>query len=704
VKELIDLFDLSSPGMESVRLAADRADWTAAGEALLTYYLGKRQRLCLDFWDMSGPDEYQQMPWGTASTHDQLWKNTPEKAAEGKLCASGHEFDFSRDEDIDWGSDVRLWADGGKYPLAAARGMLRRMYWLRALDLSYLRGDAAMQERATRQLVRIMESWWAQYEEDEFVITAAIRIADAPAQSGMIRTWFVFLSSPLTSTAFKLRMLQHIIEQAQDTLRRAIWHPWAWGLSEAVGLGYAGVIFPELKEAQAWRQRCFEFIDLFLRTELREDGTLKRMHFCPHYTGGAAAIPIAFLTQIARLGYTNKLSPDATAGLLRVADWIANVQKPDNTVPQITASDLPGFGRWLIMGAGLLNRPDWLYSATAGREGTPPDHTSHVLPQAGGYILRDGWGLDAMYACFHNGDYHNIERTDLAVDLYAFGRTLVTACGRYGYYAPEWKPYFATAGYNTLLVDGSPHQEWGVHSLQQSPDLHDTSWRLGKDVDWAWGTHPNGFDAAPDVRWQRGLLFVKGQYWLILDHIMGPGEHDCSLRWLLTPSKAVIEADGMSVHTENDGGNVRIMSALPAGATLDVWEASHDPIRGWYSPEHGRMMPAPQLEYTWRGGLPALAATLIMPYQAEMPGMRLALAEPEKGRFDITVSRPGAQDRLTLDMRGAGAAWLARTDGGHTSRIELTPSDHGLRLPKSAPTSGVSTAHTDPTDSKENES
>lgn len=672
MKELFDHFDLDSPGLESVKVAVGRGQWAVAGELLILHYMDKRQERCLDFWDQSGPEDYPPMPWGAASSHDQLWKNTPERVVGGYLHASGHTFDFSHDEDIDWASDVRKWADGGKYPFSQARGMLRRMYWLRCLDLYYVRGDAAAQERAARQLVRLIESWWKQWEEDEMVITAGIRLGDPPAQSGMIKTWFTFLPSPHISTDFKLHLLLHIIEQAEDVLRRALWYPWAWGLCEAAGLGYSGILFPELKEAATWRKRCFEFYNEFCQTALRADGTVKRMHFCPHYGGGAAIVPLSFLPQIAILGYTGILTAESSAALARLVDWIANVQKPDNTVPQITASDEQGFARWIKRGARLYNRPDWLYVATAGKDGQQPDHTSFILPDAGAYIMRDGFGRDAMYTCFHNGDYHNIERTDLAIDLYAFGRTLVTAPGRYGYYMPEWKPYFASAGYNTIMVDGSPAEVWGEHSLRQGADLSDCSWRLGDDVDWAWGTHPAGFDAAPDVRWQRGVLFVKGTYWLIVERITGPGEHDLSLRWLLTPSQTVIEADGLTVHTVNDDANVRIVPAVPAGTRLQVWTGNNDPIRGWYSPENGVKLPAPQLEYTWRSSLPAVVATLIMPYRQDVPSMSLTQAQPESDRYELTVASTGGVDRLHLDLSGAGSAWLERTQDGRTTRMQLT--------------------------------
>jgi len=674
MKSLLEKLNLDAPGLETVKAAVARGDSAAAGEALLAHYLGLRQVRCLDFWDPSGPEDYQQMPWGAASTHDQLWKNTPERVLKGLLYASGTEYDFSRDELIDWCSGI-YWA-GGKYkPVDQARAMLRRMYWLRAFDLAYVRGDAATRERAAREFGRLMESWmiFKQWAKDEFAVTNTIRLADAISHSGLIRSWYTFLPSPHLTSDFKLRLLETIIIETADANDRVLWHPWIWGLSEAGGLAIVGMLLPECQAAPVWRRRAFEFANRFFQTELRPDGTIKRFHFCPHYTGATAAWPLAFYPLAAKLGYTDVLEPGARVGVERLVDWIATVQKPDNTIAQYNGSDLQGFGRWLASASATFNRPDWLAIATAGAQGTLPADTSRILPDAGAFMLRDGFTRDSMVASFHNGDYHNVDRPSLALDLYALGRTLVTAPGRYGYYTPEWPAYFTSAGYNTLMVDGSTPAIWGEHSLRQGEGLKDVSWKLTPQLDWAWGTHPTGFDAAPDVRWQRGLLFVKGEYWLVVDRILGPGEHAYSLRRLLTPSVTAVESDGLAVHTDNPDANVRLIPAVPAGTRLDVWSGHRDPIRGWYSPENGRMIPAPQLEYTWRGKAPILTAMLIVPYRERMPESALMLRSHADDTHEVTVTFNGRADRLALDFRGTGSARLTRQSiGRDIETIDLT--------------------------------
>jgi hypothetical protein len=658
MRDLFSLLDLGYPGLEEVSAACERGDRQQAGGELLSYYAGKRRERCLDFWDMSGPEAFHPMPWGAASTNSQLWRNTPERVTAGYLDAFGHVFDFSRDENIDWGSDAGHWGEPD-FPHATNRLLLNRMYWLCLLDMMYLSGPEKGRKQAALQFMRLIRSWWEQPTDFGHMsaVTAGMRLADPVNQSGLVRSWYVFLDSSDVTPEFKLRLLLDIAYQADHVVERGDWDcKTAWGMAEGVALGYAGLLLPEYKRAKAWVEKSSEATNKFLETQILPDGTSRWLDFCPSYQGGEMVIPVVFMAQAALLGHTEFLTDKSRAALARVVDWIAGVHKPDDTVPQITSSDIQGFSYWLRMAADAFARQDWLYVASSGNEGQPPDHTSKVLPYAGAFILRDGFSRDAMYACFHHGNQHNVERNSLAIDLYAFGRTLITGCGRYVYYSPEWYNYFVTAGYNTVMVDDSIQQEWGVCTpLRCGRGLKEDYWQFTEDSDFVWGIHPTGFDKAPDVRHGRGIFFRKGNYWVVVDRVTGPGEHDLSLRWLLTPGSAVAESDGLSVHTENSGANVLVLPLLPGGAELTIWEGSREPLRGWLSPEHTTMIPSPQLEYKWHAELPDLFATVIVPYTGRAPSIRAEMRAERADKVTIVICRgEAARDRLTLDFSGAG--------------------------------------------------
>ncbi|MBI2193175.1 MAG: alginate lyase family protein [Planctomycetes bacterium] len=665
LKDLFDFLDFQYPGLEGVRAAHESGDDRKAADLLLGYYQIHRSARCVSILDRMGQEAFPPMPWGAAPDASQLWKNTPENVAAGFLYSSGHLFDFSKPEGTEWRFDYSALTQGtSRDPYAQARLLLHRMCWLRALDLAYLHGSEALQERASHRFVSLIESWWSQPVDThtgEWSLTAACRLGGNPLTiSGLTFSWYTFLNSSSVPEGFKLRLFLDILRQAEAIQKRGP-ETRAWGLHIGCALGYVGMLFPECKSAKMWVRQCAEYVNGWIVAESREDGTYDTHDFCPHYQT-AFCIPVVLAQHLSQLGCPDLLEPAARKALERSIHWLVNVQKPDHTLPQINASDIQGCTPWLRTAAKFFDRPDWLYVLSAGEEGTLPGHTSILLPNAGAFILRDGFKRESMVACFHNGNGLGCkERSSLAIDLYAFGRTLVTGCGRYGYYKPEWYHYFINAGYNTLMVDDSFQQEWGVATpIQRSPGLQKNTWHFSPDVDFAWGTHPAGFDNAPDVRHQRGLLFAKSHYWLVIDAVQGSGQHGFSLRWLLTPSRVVIQSDGLGVHTQNDDANVRILPFLPQAAHLRIWEGSREPLRGWFSPENGTMIPAPQLEYTWQAELPLIVATLFVPYRKRVPGLVAQISNAPDGRTTVTVKFKGHVDRLTIGLQQGGSAQWSR--------------------------------------------
>ncbi len=72
---------------------------------------------------------------------------------------------------------------------------------------------------------------------------------------------------------------------------------------------------------------------------------------------------------------------------------------PDGSTPQFgdSWSGKPGqYYRQLKEWAKLFNRPDFLYVATEGQQGTLPDSTAYALPFSGLYSMRSGWDKDAI--------------------------------------------------------------------------------------------------------------------------------------------------------------------------------------------------------------------------------------------------------------------------------------------------------------------
>ena len=116
-----------------------------------------------------------------------------------------------------------------------------------------------------------------------------------------------------------------------------------------------------------------------------------------------------------------------------------------------------------------------------------PDTTSHALPETGCYVMRDNWESDGQYLFFDahpKGASNNADTPSLA--LYAHGRQLATGSVR----------MLGT----TLTVS----------------DVLGTQWITTPAFDWV-----EKWDQAADVHHKRAIFYLKGEYFISHDLVLG---------------------------------------------------------------------------------------------------------------------------------------------------------------------------------------
>jgi hypothetical protein len=182
---------------------------------------------------------------------------------------------------------------------------------------------------------------------------------------------------------------------------------------------------------------------------------------------------------------------------------------------------------------------------------------------------------------------------------------------------------------------------------------------------------------------RRVVLSVRGQYWLVLDGLLGSGRHDVELPLHFHPSLAVTPQDA------------HLLAAGPneVGATIAMWASQplairtvrgqDEPIEGWFSAGYGQKEPTTTVYASTSGEVPVWIAWLVVPYR-QTP-TRVALHPPETsgigapgvpitilklriehgGMTDTFVYRPADEPVSVLVAPGlqlpVGAAW-ARVD------------------------------------------
>jgi hypothetical protein len=362
-----------------------------------------------------------------------------------------------------------------------------------------------------------------------------------------------------------------------------------------------------------------------------------------------------------------------------------HVSQPNRRTPSLgDAGGGSAIAANMGLGALLYNRADmrylavddirsqwvWLFPAKrleayADLPAHEPGFTSHMMPYAQYGMMRTGWNRDdrsLLFDCAPWGGGHS-HQDRLQVILYA-GRDLVVDPGMYSYDQPLSGSYFRKAeAHNILTVDGKG---------QPQSDPKVLAWTVTEQAVFASGMISGG-----GITHQRSVLFVKPDYWVVVDHVKGEGEHQ--LDRLFHFGRVEVTTDGSSVRTcYPDGQNVWIGNADAAG--LEMRE-------GWFPTGGATATKVPIAAFTGKVKLPAVLCTVLVPFSAagDIPTVtRLSTENPEAvslrmtfadGRTDWVAIAPETTALQAGKHEGRGVALCVRsgTDGEKVVLMQAQP-------------------------------
>jgi hypothetical protein len=360
----------------------------------------------------------------------------------------------------------------------------------------------------------------------------------------------------------------------------------------------------------------------------------------------------------------------------RMLDFQFAITKPDGSLPLFSDSALtdshvrfsPLWGGVALFGRAEfkvgLERLDEETAWLLGRERlsglsslaeAEPGSSSRAFPKGGYFVMRSGWDRDAHYLAFDCGPFgYPLLPTHghadvLSFEAYAYGQTLLTDCGVYSYHmGDDWRNYFrGTRAHNTIVVDGQDQSVLvggrDVGCVAQAT-LHE--WFSNAYFDFVGGAH-DGYRRLPQaVTHRREVLFVKSEYWMVVDLLEGQGEHRFELNFHLMPqAKFTLDAERKALYTQNgEGANIVIVPLQPDGLDVEVVTGATEPLQGWVSFYSGQKVPAPVLCYSKTAHAPTAFQTVLYPCP---PG---ALPRVEVAPLEVTVS--GQQSRFAPTTTG----------------------------------------------------
>jgi hypothetical protein len=453
---------------------------------------------------------------------------------------------------------------------------------------------------------------------------------------------------------------------------------------EALGLFYAGVLFPLDPRAARLRSLGQEILEEQVHIQVLSDGTYFEQSTA--YQRYTVEIYLHYLI----LAERNQIAVSAVVRerVQAMLDLLVAVRRPDGSMPAIGDADggsllplvprSPDDARGLFaIAATVFGRSDYAWAAAGlqpevlwffGAEGLnrfeslaqqPPRITSRSFDSGGFVVMRSGWTRDAHHlvldagplGCPITGAHGHADL--LSVQVSPFGEACIVDPGTYVYSAdPELRTHFrGTSAHSTVLVDGLGQAEpRGAFGWKQRPAAMLRAFRAEPSFDFADSSHEAYARLRDPVGHRRRVVFVKSPgYWLIADDLTGRGEHRVELRFQFAPLALDFIDDSWARAPLSQGRGllVRSFSSVPLEARIPC--GSHSPTEGWVSPDYGQREPAPLLVYNATTRLPVRIITLLLPVidrNAAPPRVR-----PMRGEGDafIGIAIKGAPQIFRFD-------------------------------------------------------
>lgn len=422
---------------------------------------------------------------------------------------------------------------------------------------------------------------------------------------------------------------------------------------EALGLYYAGTVFAELAGAARWRWRGRKILLRELDRQVYDDGVYFEQSSC--YQRYTIEIYLHFLL-LARCN-ADPVPPRYTSRVRSMVDWLVATQSPDGFMPRIGDAD----GGWLLpmerrdpndcrgvfaLAAAVFRRADYLHAARGetaevlwmlghrGREilrGVQPRpprcSASRCFPEGGYVVMRNDWSRRAHgllldtgpLGCRYSAGHGHADL--LSLQCTAFGRPVLVDPGTYCYTPdPVWRDYFrATFSHNTLVIDGvGQARTAGPFRWERRPAARLNTWASSPTVDYADAVHDAYWHRPDGVRHRRRVLFVKPEYWVVIDDVEGGGVHEVQLRFQFAPGSCLSlndrgEANGWMLGAVADDAGLWVRSFAATSLEPESLVGRESPPAGWVATDYGRRVEAPLLVYRTTAELPLRIVSMLVP-------------------------------------------------------------------------------------------
>lgn len=412
-------------------------------------------------------------------------------------------------------------------------------------------------------------------------------------------------------------------------------------LADIVGLVYLGVLVPEFKESEKWKNFGIEEFKKEMEKQIYPDGVDFEASTCYHrlvlelffYTTFLVIINDKNFKEDNFIEVGNEIFGEKyLQRLYKMFEFVLYALKPNGRMPQIGDNDngrlhvfngreALDMGYLLSLGAiffkeskfkvkefGFYGEALWVFGEEGYKiwqdleENYLANIGSQAFPDVGWYITRSDKDY-MIISCGPNGQNGNgshCHNDKLSFELCIDGEDIIVDPGTYVYTPkPEWRNEFrSTAYHNTVIVDDKEQNRFSEKNLFQMENNAITKclkWEIDDDIDVFIGEHYGYKRFSQSVIHQREIrLYKKERKLEIIDKFRGEGKH--SLKW-----------------------NLILSPGFRSNPKIDSRKLQWYKEPAFYSPEYGVISKTQKFTATLKTAMP-YSATFCFKYTGERNG------------------------------------------------------------------------------------
>ena len=329
-------------------------------------------------------------------------------------------------------------------------------------------------------------------------------------------------------------------------------------LFEAQRVLYAGILFPEFKDAPVWRKSGIDTLNSQMGIQVYPDGMqfeLDPMYHLAMINVFCKALQVADVN-----GYRAEFSQKYKDTIEKMIAAYYSLLLPDLSMPMFSDT------HELKAAEVIKNSKDWAllfpgnqqirYFATNGKEGMPPQKLSNALKTSGFYSLRSGWDKDATAMVLKGGpagEWH-CQLDNGTLNIMVRGRNFFPDAGSYSYAGDEevmkMRNWFRqTKVHNTLTLNDANLETADTKCLFWEPD--------GSTVILV--TENPSYK---DLRHRRSVFFVEKKFFVVVDEAVGSAIGKVGIHFQMCEGDVRLDLASQKAYTNFDDGNNLILKTV----------------------------------------------------------------------------------------------------------------------------------------------